>query len=120
MIRGIRGATTVDENEKDAIIDATTKLLQETIDQNKLSAESVASIHFTMTEDLNAVFPAEAVRGFEGWTHVPLICSSEIAVQGSLPRCIRILMLVNSIEEQGAIQHVYLEKAVSLRPDLAS
>ncbi|MDQ0481981.1 chorismate mutase [Guptibacillus hwajinpoensis] len=120
MIRGIRGATTVDVNEKNAIVEATTKLLKETINQNNVTPEMVASIHFTMTRDLDAVFPAEAVRLFDGWANVPLLCSSEIEVQGSLPFCIRILMSVNTTQAQDEVQHVYLEKAVTLRPDLAS
>ncbi|TKD69845.1 chorismate mutase [Pseudalkalibacillus hwajinpoensis] len=120
MIRGIRGATTVNVNEKTAIVEATTKLLKETIEQNKVTPDLVASIHFTMTKDLDAVFPAEAVRLFDGWANVPLLCSSEIDVEGSLPFCIRILMTVNTTQAQDDVQHVYLENAVSLRPDLAS
>ncbi|MGB8001281.1 MAG: chorismate mutase [Anaerobacillus sp.] len=120
MVRGIRGATTVENNEKDEIIHATTKLLEALIQQNKINPKHVASIQFTMTTDLDAVFPAEAVRDFKGWTNVPLLCSSEIDVKGSLPMCIRLLMTVNTTDDQDQINHVYLEKAVSLRPDLAS
>ncbi len=120
MVRGIRGATTVENNEKDNIIHATTKLLEVIIQQNNIKPNNVASIQFTMTADLDAVFPAEAVRGFKGWSNVPLLCSSEIPVQGSLPMCIRLLMTVNTTSEQDQINHVYLEKAISLRPDLAS
>ncbi|MCA0172080.1 chorismate mutase [Bacillus sp. RAR_GA_16] len=120
MIRGIRGATTVNLNEKDEIIRATTTLLEELIKHNGIDPAMVASIQFTMTNDLDAVFPAEAVRAFKGWSNVPLLCSSEIPVQGALPLCIRLLMTVNTTSDQDKINHVYLEKAVALRPDLAS
>lgn len=120
MIRGIRGATTVILNEKEEIINATTTLLKQLIEQNNIDPINVASIQFTMTKDLDAVFPAEAVRAFEGWSNVPLLCSSEIPVQGALPLCIRLLMTVNTSMDQHEMKHVYLEKAISLRPDLAS
>ncbi|WP_226657436.1 chorismate mutase [Pseudalkalibacillus hwajinpoensis] len=120
MIRGIRGATTVNLNEKEEIIRATTTLLEQLIEHNEIDPAMVASIQFTMTGDLDAVFPAEAVRAFKGWSNVPLLCSSEIPVQGALPLCIRLLMTVNTTSDQEEINHVYLEKAVTLRPDLAS
>ncbi|MCA0985782.1 chorismate mutase [Guptibacillus algicola] len=120
MLRGIRGATTVENNEKDEILQATEELLLQMIEQNNVNPEYVTSIQFTMTNDLNAVFPAEAVRSLKGWMHVPLLCSSEIAVEGALPSCIRVLMTVNTEINQDQIQHIYLEKAVSLRPDLVS
>ncbi|MYL63375.1 chorismate mutase [Bacillus hwajinpoensis] len=120
MIRGIRGATTVSLNDKEEIIRATTSLLEQLIEQNDVEPNRVASIQFTMTRDLDAVFPAEAVRAFKGWSNVPLLCSSEIPVQGALPLCIRVLMTVNTSINQQQIKHVYLEKAISLRPDLAS
>ncbi|WP_270179054.1 chorismate mutase [Alkalihalobacillus sp. CinArs1] len=120
MLRGVRGATTVEQNDKDEILEATEKLLQEVIDQNNVLPDRVASIQFTMTSDLNAVFPAEAVRALDGWMHVPLLCSSEIPVDGALSSCIRILMMIDTDLNQDEIQHVYLEKAVALRPDLVS
>ncbi|WP_377888796.1 chorismate mutase [Alkalihalobacillus sp. R86527] len=120
MLRGIRGATTVANNDKEEILQATEELLHQVIEQNNVIPEHVASIQFTMTNDLNAVFPAEAVRALKGWMHVPLLCSSEIAVEGALPLCIRVLMTVNTEVNQNEIQHVYLEKAIALRPDLVS
>lgn len=120
MHRGIRGATTVENNDKEEILKATELLLKQVIEQNNVVAEDVASIHFTMTNDLNAVFPAEAVRSLKGWTNVPLLCSAEIPIEGALPMCVRLLMTVNTATSQDNIQHVYLEKAVTLRPDLVS
>ena len=113
-IRGIRGATTVANNRKEEIIAATKELLFEIAKRNKLKIEEIASITFTATEDLDAEFPAAAAREL-GWNETPLLCSREINVPGSLPRCIRILLHVNTGKDQGQMQHVYLKEAVNLR-----
>ena len=117
-VRGIRGATTVEKNEASQIIAATKELLAEMIRLNQVAAEDVASVLITTTEDLNAAFPAQAARSFEGWTYVPLMCAREIPVPGSLPRCIRVMMHVNTERGQREIEHVFLRDAVQLRPDL--
>jgi chorismate mutase len=113
--RGIRGATTVERNEREEILAATTELLELLISQNDLRAEDVASAIFTMTDDLDAEFPAVAARML-GWSDVALMCMREIPVPGSLPMCIRILLHVNTERSAGEINHVYIHGAVNLRP----
>ena len=118
--RGIRGATTVTCNDAEEILHATTKLLQEIVAQNTVQPEQIANIWITMTEDLNATFPARAIRAMEGWDLVPLMCAIEIPVKGSLPLCIRLMVTINTDKEQHEIRHVYLNEAIALRPDLSS
>ena len=117
-VRGIRGATTVERNTKDAILEATTELLQLLIDANEIDAADVASAIFTTTPDLNAEFPAVAARQRFGWHHVALSCAHEMAVPGSLPMCLRILLHVNTDRTQEEVSHVYTRGAAVLRPDL--
>lgn len=116
FVRGIRGATTVEVDEKEPIIAATEELLEEICRQNDFQPEDVASAFFTLTHDLAATFPAEAARK-RGWTGVPMLCATEIPVPGSLPRCIRVLIHVNTLKSQDELRHVYLRRAVALRPD---
>ena len=113
--RGIRGATTVEHNDREEILAATTELLELLISHNDLRPEDVASAIFTVTADLDAEFPALAAR-FLGWTEVALMCTREIPVPGSLEKCIRILLHVNTTCSAAEIQHVYIRKAVNLRP----
>ncbi|MBU0630915.1 MAG: chorismate mutase [Candidatus Margulisbacteria bacterium] len=113
-VRGIRGATTVENNSREEILTATKELLRELVAANSLKIEEIASILFTLTSDLNAEFPAVAAREI-GWQDTPLICAKEIEVPGSLPKCVRVLMQVNSSKEQKEIKHVYLKKAGNLR-----
>jgi len=115
--RGIRGATTVEHNDREEILAATTELLQLLIRRNDLHAEDVASAIFTVTEDLDAEFPALAAR-YLGWTEVALMCTREIPVPGSLEKCIRILLHVNTTRSAAGIQHVYTRGAVNLRSTL--
>jgi chorismate mutase len=118
-VRGIRGAVTVDRDEFDEILDATEEMLREIVAANDLRAEDIASALFTVTPDLHAGFPAAAARRI-GWTLVPLLNFTEIDVRGGLPRCIRVLIHVNTDRTQEEIVHVYLREAQSLRPDLAA
>ncbi|GAX89739.1 chorismate mutase [Effusibacillus lacus] len=118
MIRGIRGATTVEENTESAIYKATRELLEEIISVNQFQPEEIASVFATMTEDLNAAFPAMAIRSIPGWELVPMMCAREIPVPGSVTMCIRVMIHVNSSLSQREIKHVYLGRAASLRPDL--
>ncbi len=117
--RGIRGATTVERNDREEILTATTELLQLLIERNELQTEDIASAIFTMTEDLNAEFPALAARAL-GWTETALMCTREIPVPGSLGKCIRILLHVNTERSASDIQHVYIRDAVNLRPSFRS
>ena len=117
-IRGIRGATTVPADEPDLILQATRELLEEILVENDtMLPEDIASAFFTVTDDLVSTFPAEAARQM-GWKLVPMICSREIPVPGSLPKVIRVLVHWNTELPQDQIKHVYLRDAVKLRPDL--
>jgi chorismate mutase len=115
--RGVRGATTVTSNNREEILAATRQLVALLIRRNNINKEDVASAIFTTTPDLNAEFPALAARQL-GWLEVPMLCGHEIAVPGSLPRCIRILVHWNTATPQEEIQHIYIRDAVRLRPDL--
>jgi chorismate mutase len=117
--RGIRGATTVEYNDREEILVATTELLHLMILENNLLVEDIASASFTVTEDLDAVFPAQAARQI-GWNDVALICMREIPVPNSLGKCIRVLLLVNTTRSASEIQHVYLRDAAKLRPEFES
>jgi len=118
MIRGVRGATTVAENTARDIGEATRALLEEMVAANGIRPEEVAAAYFTVTPDLDAAFPATAARAL-GWQYVPLLDACEIPVPGSLPRCIRVLVLWNTDRAQQEIVHVYQGEATRLRPDLA-
>lgn len=118
MVRSIRGAITVDKNDKAEILAAAKELLENIIAVNQLKPEDMVHIIFTLTPDLNAVFPAVAARQM-GIVNVPLMCMSEIPVSGALEKCVRVLLTVNSDKKLDEIQHVYLREAVRLRPDLA-
>ena len=117
MVRGIRGAITVERDAPDAIVDATERLLREIVAANGLDPEDLASALFTVTPDLISEFPAAAARRI-GWTRVPLLNFTEIGVPGRLARCVRVLIHWNTDRAQDAIVHVYLEGARVLRPAL--
>jgi chorismate mutase len=114
--RGIRGATTVDANTREAILQASTELLSQMVLANDVQPEDVASVFFTTTQDLNADFPALAARQM-GWNDVALLCGHEMDVPGSLTMCLRILLHVNTEKRPQEIVHVYLRGARVLRPD---
>ena len=116
LTRGVRGATTVKANTREAILAATTELLGAMVEANGIHIEDVASAFFTASPDLNAEFPALAARQM-GWTHVALLCGHEMNVPGSLPLCLRILLHVNTEKRASDIVHVYLHGARVLRPD---
>ncbi len=119
-VRGIRGATSVAEDRPDLILAATRELLQELLRLNGIEIfDDIVSAIFTTTPDLTSTFPAEAARAL-GMTQVPLLCASEIAVPKSLPRCIRVLLHLNTTKRQCEIVHVYLHEAKKLRPDVQS
>ena len=116
ICRGVRGATTVDEDKPEAILRATRELLALIIHVNGIRSEDVTSVIFTTTKDVVSQYPALAARQL-GWLDVPLLCSHEMEVPGSLPHCIRILLHWNTELSQSKIQHIYLGEAQSLRPD---
>src|SRR4051794_5067682 len=117
-LHALRGATTVDRNDAEAIVGATEWLIREIMKRNDLTPQDVVSAIFTLTDDLDAEFPAVAARKL-GFDRVPLLCAREIAVPGSLPRVIRILMHYYS-EDEHETKHVYLGDARNLRSDLES
>ena len=117
-VRGVRGAITVDADDPAEICNATKRLLSEMTEQNMVDIDDIASVLFSLTPDLRACFPALGAREM-GWVHVPMLHFCEIAVPGSLPRVIRVLMHVNTMRPQEGIRHVYLDGARVLRPDLA-
>ncbi len=114
--RGIRGATTADDDSAEEILKATRELLALMIRQNDLRAQDVGSVLFTTTPDLRAEFPALAARQL-GWLDVAMLCGHEIDVPGALGRCIRVLVHWNTDKPAEAIVHVYLKEAARLRPD---
>lgn len=115
-LQGIRGATTVESNDAQQILEATDELLRTLIAANDLTPDDVVSGLFTMTADLNAAFPARAAEVY-GWNIVALLHSTEIAVPGSLPRCIRLLVHAYTRRTREEVRHVYLRGATVLRPD---
>lgn len=116
-VRGIRGATTSPSNKTEALLARTKELLTEIHKRNRFQPEDLAAIIFTTTPDLNAAFPATAAREM-GWRDAAMLCGHEIDVAGSVPRCIRVLILWNTEHTPAEIQHVYLHEAEALRPDL--
>lgn len=118
VMRGIRGAITVDADEREAIVAATKRLLTEMVERNGVELDDIASVLFSLTRDLHAGFPALGAREM-GWVYVPMLHFTEIDVPGALGRCIRVLMHVNTQRGLKDIEHVYLEGAAALRPDLA-
>lgn len=119
-VRGIRGATTVCEDQAEAVLSATRELLLAILEANPtLRPEDIASAFFTVTHEIHAAYPARAARDL-GWGEVPLMCAQEIPVPGSVPCCIRVMVLWNTELSQKEIRHVYLRDAVQLRPDLVS
>jgi chorismate mutase len=113
--RGIRGATTVERNDREEILKATRELLEVIVRLNGLRPDDVAYVWFTVTPDLNAEFPAFAAREL-GWTEVPLMCGQEIPVPGAIERCIRVLIDWNTSKSQRDVRHAFLHRAKELRP----
>lgn len=116
--RGIRGAITVDCNTCEAISEATVELLNEMLQRNFIYHEDISHVIFTMTDDLNAAYPAKYAREILGWKDVPLVCFQELSVENSLKMCLRVLIVANTDKSQQEIRHVYLKGAQKLRPDL--
>jgi chorismate mutase len=116
-VRAARGAIRVGSDTRDAVLEATERLLGEMLERNVLGTGEIVSVFFTATEDLTSVFPAEAARRI-GLTAVPLLCAREMAVVGAMPSVIRVLMQFNSDREQSEVSHVYLDGAEALRDDL--
>jgi len=118
VCRGVRGATTADGNTRDEILTATRQLLALMIRINGIEPEQVASAIFSLTRDLDAEFPALAARQL-GWLEVPLLCTYEVDVPGSLRKCVRVLVHWNTDKPQNQIRHIYVKDAERLRPDIS-
>ena len=118
MLRGIRGATSVENNDELEILQNTKELLLQMVEANVLHIEDIAAVLFSVTRDLDAIFPAQAAREL-GWKYVPLLDVQEMDAKNGLKGIIRVLMFVNSIKTQKEIKHIYLRHAKELRPDLA-
>ncbi len=116
ICRGIRGATTSAANTAEDILEATEELVKVLIQLNDIAPDDIASAVFTTTPDLTAWFPALAAREF-GWTEVPMICTHEMAVPGSLQKAVRVLVHVNTTRRASEMRHVYLKGAKQLRPE---
>ena len=114
----IRGATVEDDNTISAISDATCELFTAIIKENHLNTDDIISASFTMTDDLDAVYPAKCIREELGYSDIPFLCYQELNIKNSLRKCIRIMMLINSDLDKKDIKHIYLREAKKLRPDI--
>ncbi len=117
-VRGIRGAVSIEHNTKEEILAGTAALMKALMEKNRLRSEDMVSVIFSVTEDLNAAFPAAAARA-AGLDQVPLFDCMEIPVPGSLPGIVRVLIHVNTEKTQQDMIHIYMGRASSLRPDLS-
>ena len=117
QVRAIRGATTVAENTVEAIQEAVMELLDELEARNQLEPNKIISATFTVTRDLDAIFPAAIARKRSDWDNVPMLDVQQMHVEGSLERCIRLLIHVNLPASHTQIYHTYLRQAENLRPD---
>ena len=118
-VRAVRGATQVEQNTREAILEGTAELIRAVLERNSLAAASLISVVFTATPDLTAEFPAYAAREL-GFTDVPLLCATEIDVPGAMPRVLRLLAHVDTDRRRDEVHHVYLHGAAALRRDLPS
>lgn len=118
-VRALRGAIQIDRDDRDLIIEGTRQMMLAVLERNSLVADDVISALFTATPDLTAEFPAYAAR-LLGFSDVPLLCATEIAVPGALPRVLRVLVHVETDVSRSDLRHVYLAGAAALRRDLPS
>ncbi len=119
-MRGLRGAITVEYNTKEEIWQASQELMTKLMEQNRLDPSDIGAAIFSMTEDLTAAFPTAGVRRLQGFDLVPFFDARQCAVDGSLPHCIRVLLLIDTDKAQDELAHVYLREAQKLRPDLSA
>jgi chorismate mutase len=117
MVRGLRGATTVDEDSVEQVTQRSQELILRLMERNDLAEDDIVSVLFTATADVTSIFPATAIREI-GFGAVPLLCAAEIAVLGAMPLCIRVLLHVHTTKTRDEIHHVYLHGAQGLRDDL--
>lgn len=115
--RGIRGAASVNENTPESICETTIELISKMLQQNSVKNEDISHVIFTLTTDLDAAFPAKFARNELGWDFVPMMCFNELPVDGSIKKCLRALIVINTDIPQNKISHVYLGEAKRLRPE---
>ena len=118
-VRGLRGATTVSQNSVEAIAEAVNELLDVLETQNQFDPAEIVSATFSVTQDLNALFPATVARRRPGWEQVPLLDVQQMLVTDSLDHCIRVLIHLNTAMPQNALRPAYLRQAAQLRPEFA-
>lgn len=116
-VRALRGATTVDIDTEEQVFERVISLLDELFRRNEIDHDDLISVVFTATPDIHSVFPAAAARKF-GLGDVPLMCAQELSIEGATPRCIRVLVHLNTDRDRTELRHVYLEGARGLRDDL--
>lgn len=117
-LRAIRGATTLDDDTREQMIERVTELVAAMLERNGVVLDDLVSMFFTATDDLHCMFPAEAARKLD-LGDVPLICARELDIVGATPRCVRVMVQAESERTRSEIEHVYLHDARSLRPDLS-
>jgi chorismate mutase len=117
MVRGVRGATTVEADTADQVTERSQELMRQLMARNDLTEDDLVSVLFTTTGDVTSIFPATAIREI-GFGAVPLLCAAEIAVPGAMPLCIRVLIHTYTTRSRDEIHHVYLHGAQGLRDDL--
>lgn len=117
-LRGIRGAITVEKNDSTEICNAVQEMLKEIMSKNELATSDIGAAIFSATNDINAIFPAAAARKMEGWDLVPLFDAQQLEIEGSITKCVRVLLLVDTDKPQKEIKHIYLRRAKMLRPDI--
>lgn len=116
-VRALRGATTLDDDSREQVMDRTARLITTMLDRNDVSKADLISIVFTATDDIRSEFPAAAARQI-GISDIPLLCARELHVEGAVERCVRVLMHLYTEKDPATLRHVYLEGAVPLRTDL--
>lgn len=117
QLRALRGATTLEADTKEQIMERTAALIRTILERNEIAHEDLVSLIFTATDDIRSEFPAAAARAI-GISDVPLLCARELDVEGAVPRCIRVLIHLYTERDPGSLRHVYLEGAKPLRTDL--
>ena len=120
MIRGLRGAITIESDKPEYVLEETAKLALAVAEANQVKPEDITSIIISTTPDITSAFPAKSVRSMDGWQFVPIMCMHEMNVEGALPLCIRVLIHANTELAQDQVRHIYLNDAVKLRPDLVN
>ena len=118
MVRGLRGATTVENDEEQLFLKQRKHLSKKWRKRTRVLPEDIISVLISTTTDIKSTFPAKAVRSIDGWMYVPVMCTHEMDVPGAMPLCIRVLMHVNTDIPQRYVKHIYQNNAIKLRPDL--